>query len=136
MKKQINCVAPLSVLIALAERSEVAVPKAMKEAIRPDPEVVVRAQRRPFTAGYTKRMLAGADSTHEPGSIGALIQREAVRQQSDQLTQGLARAELIIEVQKQVSSLLGISLASVDPTRAAYDRCRAVRPGVGVGRRL
>jgi hypothetical protein len=37
-----------------------------------------------------------------------------LRQQNDRLTQRLARAELIIDVQKKVSSLLGISLATVD----------------------
>ena len=77
MKKQINGAAPLSVLIAPdAEQSEVAVPKAMKDAIRPDPEVVGRAQRRQFTAEYKKRILAEADSTREPGSIGALLRRD------------------------------------------------------------
>lgn len=152
MKKQINGVAPLTVLIGHdAERSEVAVPEAMKDAIRPDPEVVVRAQRRQFTAEYKKRILAEVDSAHEPGAIGALLRREGLysshlthwrqqrdlglaqhrrgpkpkhdplseevrklRQQNDRLTQRLARAELIIDVQKKVSSLLGISLATVD----------------------
>jgi transposase len=152
MKKQINGVAPLTVSIGhAAERSEIAVPEAMKDAIRPDPEVVVRAQRRQFTAEYKKRILAEADSAHEPGAIGALLRREGLysshlthwrqqrdlglaqhrrgpkpkhdplseevrklRQQNDRLTQRLARAELIIDVQKKVSSLLGISLATVD----------------------
>ena len=151
MKKQINGVAPLTVLIGHdAERSEVAVP-AMKDAVRPNPEVVVKAQRRQFTAEYKKRILAEADSAHEPGAIGALLRREGLysshlthwrqqrdlglaqhrrgpkpkhdplseevrklRQQNDRLTQRLARAELIIDVQKKVSSLLGISLATVD----------------------
>ena len=72
MKKQINGVAPLAVLTGHdADRSEVAVPEAMKDAIRPDPEVVVRAHRRQFTAEYKKRILAEADSAHEPGAIGA-----------------------------------------------------------------
>jgi transposase len=35
-------------------------------------------------------------------------------QQNDQLTQRLARAEIIIDVQKKVSLLLGIPLAAVD----------------------
>lgn len=37
-----------------------------------------------------------------------------LRQDNDRLTQRLARAELIIDVQKKVSSLLGIPLATVD----------------------
>lgn len=79
MKKQINGVAPLAVLTGHdADRSEVAVPEAMKDAIRPDPEVVVRAHRRQFTAEYKKRILAEADSAHEPGAIGALIRREGL----------------------------------------------------------
>ena len=152
MKKQINGVAPLPHLIGHdAGRSEVAVPEARKDAIRHDPEVVVKAQRRQFTAEYKKSILAEADSAHEPGAIGALLRREGLysshlthwrqqrdlglaqhrrgpkpkhdplseevrklRQQNDRLTQRLARAELIIDVQKKVSSLLGIPLATVD----------------------
>ncbi len=37
-----------------------------------------------------------------------------LKQENDHLTQRLARAELIIDVQKKVSSLLGIPLATVD----------------------
>jgi transposase len=37
-----------------------------------------------------------------------------LKQENGHLTQRLARAELIIDVQKKVSSLLGISLATVD----------------------
>jgi transposase-like protein len=117
---------------------------------RPDPEVVAKAQRRQFTADYKRRVLAEADSTREPGAIGALLRREGLysshlthwRQQRDRglaprqrgpksrdplldevrklkqenghLTQRLARAELIIDVQKKVSSLLGIPLATLD----------------------
>ena|SRR5713226_7828828 len=118
---------------------------------RPDPEVVVKAQRRQFTAEYKKRILSEADAANEPGAIGAMLRREGLysshlthwRQQrdlglsphrrgpkpkhdplseevrklkrhNDQLTQRLARAELIIDVQKKVSLLLGIPLAALD----------------------
>jgi transposase len=117
----------------------------------PDPEVVVRAQRRQFTAEYKKQILTEADSAHEHGAVGALLRREGLysshlthwRQQRDlgltphrrgpkakhdplfeevrklkrennHLTQRLARAELIIDVQKKVSALLGIPLATID----------------------
>jgi len=117
----------------------------------PDPEVVVRAQRRQYTAEYKKRILAEADSAKEPGAVGAMLRREGLysshlthwRQQRDlalapqrrgpkpkhdplseqvrklelqngQLTQRLARAELIIDVQKKVSLLLGIPMAPTD----------------------
>lgn len=140
-----------------AERSEAERSDAERSAVpgeaktRPDPEVVVKAQRRQFTAEYKKRILAEADSANEPGAIGALLRREGLysshlthwRQQrdlglaphrrgpkpkhdplseevrklkrhNDQLTQRLARAELIIDVQKKVSLLLGIPLATID----------------------
>jgi transposase-like protein len=135
-----------------AERSETERSAAPGETqTRPDPEVVVRAQRRQFAADYKKRILAEADSAKQPGTIGALLRREGLysshlthwRQQRDlglsphrrgpkpkhdplseevrklklengHLTQRLARAELIIDVQKKVSSLLGIPLAAVD----------------------
>jgi transposase len=135
-----------------AERSETERSAAPGETkTPPDPEVVVRAQRRQFTADYKKRVLAEADSAREPGAIGALLRREGLysshlthwRQQRDvgltplrrgpkakhdplfeevrklkrensHLTQRLARAELIIDVQKKVSALLGIPLATID----------------------
>lgn len=116
----------------------------------PDPEVVVRAKRRQYTAEYKKRILVEADSAKEPGAIGALLRREGLysshlthwrqqrdlglaphrrgpkpkhdplseqvrklEQQNGQLTQRLARAELIIDVQKKVSLLLGIPMSAV-----------------------
>jgi transposase len=113
----------------------------------PDPEVVVKAQRRRFTAAYKQRILQEADAATQPGAVGALLRREGLysshlstwRQQraqgelqgltpakrgrhvdpqaaeivrlqreTDRLTAQLARAELIIEVQKKVSQLLGL----------------------------
>jgi transposase len=159
MKTKVNGVAsPPRVLVSPgAERSETERSDAERSVVpgetktRPDPEVVVKAQRRQFTAEYKKRILAEADSASEPGAIGALLRREGLysshlthwRQQrdlglsphrrgpkpkhdplseevrklkrhNDRLTQRLARAELIIDVQKKVSLLLGIPLATID----------------------
>jgi len=94
----------------------------------PDPEVVVKAQRRQFTAAYKHRILQEADACVRPGDIGALLRREGLysshlntwrhqraRGEQQGLTPAkrgrkaqLARAELIIEVQKKVSQLLGL----------------------------
>lgn len=116
----------------------------------PDPEVVERAHRRQFTASYKLRILEEADAC-KPGSVGALLRREALysshltawRRQRDQgllsafqsrrgrpakdpavaelarlrlenerLTHKLVVAETIIDVQKKVSALLGITLGN------------------------
>ena len=46
---------------------------------RPDPEVVVDAKRRSFTAEYKLRILAAADAAlTQPGAIGALLRREGL----------------------------------------------------------
>ena len=46
---------------------------------RPDPEVVVEAKRRRFTAEYKLRILAEADAAAaQPGGIGALQRREGL----------------------------------------------------------
>jgi transposase-like protein len=158
MKKYINGSAPTSVLPSPgakrseAERSETERSVAPgEERTAPNPEVVVKAKRRQFTADYKKRILAEADAATEPGAIGAMLRREGLysshlthwrqqrdlglsphrrgpkpkhdplaeevrklKQQNGQLTQRLARAELIIDVQKKVSLLLGIPLAAAD----------------------
>ena len=159
MKTKLNGIAPLPrVLVSPgAERSEAERSDAERSAAPgetktlPDPEVVVTAQRRQFTAEYKKRILAEADAANQTGAIGALLRREGLysshlthwRQQRDlglvpqrrghklkhdplaeevrqlkrdngHLTQRLARAELIIDVQKKVSALLGIPLATLD----------------------
>ena len=159
MKTKVNGVAsPPRILVSPdAERSEAERSETERSAVpgdtkmRPDPEVVAKAQRRQFGADYKKRVLAEADAATEPGAIGALLRREGLysshlthwRQQRDRglvprrrgpksqrdplfdevrqlkrdnehLTQRLARAELIIDVQKKVSSLLGIPLATID----------------------
>ena len=157
MNKKLNGVVPVPPVLAspgaalrstsLRSASLRAAPGEAKTA--PDPEVVVKAHRRQFTADYKKRVLAEADSPGEPGVIGAMLRREglysshltnwrmqrdqglaphrrgpkpkhdplfeqvcSLKQQNGQLTQRLAQAELIIEVQKKVSLLLGIPLAA------------------------
>ena len=45
---------------------------------RPDPEVVVDAKRRTFTAEYKQRILAAADAAPAHGGIGALLRREGL----------------------------------------------------------
>lgn len=45
---------------------------------RPDPEVVVDAKRRTFTAEYKLRILAAADAAVGHGGIGALLRREGL----------------------------------------------------------
>src|SRR5512136_788507 len=119
----------------------------------PDPEVVVKAQRRHFTAEYKRRILQEADACTQSGEIGALLRREGLysshlntwrRQRARGELQGLtpakrgrkgdpqaaenarllretvrlkaqlARAELIIDVQKKVSQLLGLPEIPLD----------------------
>jgi transposase-like protein len=113
----------------------------------PDPEVVVKAQRRRFTAEYKRRILQEADACTQHGEIGALLRREGLysshlntwrrqrargelqgltpakrgrkanpqatenarlQRETERLKAQLARAELIIDVQKKVSQLLGL----------------------------
>ncbi len=45
---------------------------------RPNPEVVAKAKRRTFTAGYKERILAAADGARQTGQIGALLRREGL----------------------------------------------------------
>ena len=119
----------------------------------PDPEVVVKAQRRQFSAEYKRRILQEADTCTQRGEVGALLRREGLysshlntwRQQrargelqgltpakrgrkadpqaaenarllreTERLKAQLARAELIIEVQKKVSQLLGLPEIPLD----------------------
>ena len=113
----------------------------------PDPEVVVKAQRRRFTAEYKQRILQEADASTQHGEVGALLRREGLysshlntwrrqrargerqgltpaprgrkadpqaaeivrlQHETERLQAQLARAELIIDVQKKVSQLLGL----------------------------
>jgi transposase-like protein len=119
----------------------------------PDPEVVVKAQRRRFTAEYKQRILQEADACTQSGEIGALLRREGLYsshlntwrhqrargelqgltpakrgrkadpqaaenarllRETVRLKAQLARAELIIDVQKKVSQLLGLPEIPLD----------------------
>lgn len=52
--------------------------RAAGSPARPDPEVVVDAKRRTFTAEYKLRVLAAADAAVGHGGIGALLRREGL----------------------------------------------------------
>jgi transposase len=119
----------------------------------PDPEVVVKAQRRQFSAAYKRRILQEADTCTQRGEVGALLRREGLYsshlntwrhqrargelqgltpakrgrkadpqaaenarllRETERLKAQLARAELIIEVQKKVSQLLGLPEIPLD----------------------
>ena len=43
-----------------------------------DPEVVEKAARRRFTAGYKRRIALEAERCEQPGEIGALLRREGL----------------------------------------------------------
>lgn len=45
---------------------------------RPDPEVVVKAPRRQFSAEYKRRILQEADTCMPRGEVGALLHREGL----------------------------------------------------------
>ena len=45
---------------------------------RPDPQVTQRAPRRRFTVADKLRILADADTCHQPGQLGALLRREGL----------------------------------------------------------
>ena len=121
-----------------------------RPAGQPDPEVLLQAKRRTFTAGYKQWVLEEADKCREQsGQIGALLRREGLysshlttwrrqreagqlagltpqkrgpkarleeaemsrlRRENARLTHQLAQAELIIEAQKKLSEILGITL--------------------------
>ena len=113
-----------------------------------DPEVVVVATRRQFSAGYKQQILEEAAGCDEPGEVGALLRREGLysshltrwrKQRSEGQINGLSRqkrgrkadaqtqemeqlraenerlqaqleqAELIMDVQKKLSQLLGLT---------------------------
>jgi transposase-like protein len=115
----------------------------------PDPEVVIKAKRRKFSAEYKRRILEEADGCAEAGRIGALLRREGLysshlttwrrqregglldglsprkrgrkrkdelemevaklRRENERLQASLEQAEMIIEVQKKLSRLLGLA---------------------------
>ena len=115
----------------------------------PDPEVVLKAKRRRFSAKYKQRVLEEADNCAEPGQTGALLRREGLysshlstwrrqreqgllgalspkrrgrkgkdelerevarlRRENERLQASLEKAEMIIDVQKKLSRLLGLA---------------------------
>lgn len=48
------------------------------EEVKPEVEVVAKAQRRRFTVAYKRRVLQEADRCRKPGEIGALLRREGL----------------------------------------------------------
>ncbi len=116
----------------------------------PNPEVLPKAKRRTFTAGYKSWVLEEADRCREqPGQLGKLLRREGLysshlttwrrqreagelvgltprkrgrkvnkesaeisrlQQENYRLERQLEQAELIIEAQKKLSEILGITL--------------------------
>lgn len=122
----------------------------------PDPEVVPRAKRRRFTAGYKLRIVEEADRCSEQGEVGTLLRGEGLysshlsnwrrqraegqlralaegkrgrkvqeqqvreldelRREKEQLQVRLQQAELIIEVQKKLSQLVGLSTPKMEST--------------------
>lgn len=105
---------------------------------RPDTEVVARPKRRRFTSAYKLRILEEADRCIRPGEIGALLRREGLyssslttwrrqrergqlqhqpltqemaqlRRENRRLRQQVERAEAVIDVQKKLTELLGLT---------------------------
>lgn len=116
----------------------------------PNPEVMPKARRRTFTAGYKLWVLEEADKCREqPGQLGRLLRREGLysshlttwrrqreagelagltprkrgrkvnkesaeisrlQRENNRLGRKLEQAELIIEAQKKLSEILGITL--------------------------
>ena len=104
----------------------------------PETEVVARPQRRRFTTAYKLRILEEADRCTRPREIGALLRGEGLyssslstwrrqrergqlqdqplaqemaklRRENRRLRQQLERAEAVIDVQKKLTELLGLT---------------------------
>ncbi len=104
----------------------------------PETEVVARPKRRRFTIAYKLRILEEADRCTRPGEIGALLRGEGLyssslstwrrqrergqlqdqpqaqevaklRRENRRLRQQLERAEAVIDVQKKLTELLGLT---------------------------
>ncbi len=121
----------------------------------PDPEVVVKAKRRQFSAAYKLGVVEEADGSTERGAVGALLRREGLyssqlskwrrqrdrgelqrggkkrgrkadparaevvrlEQENERLRRDLAQARLIIEVQKKLAEVLGLTILAEDNGR-------------------
>ena len=120
--------------------------------VGPEPEVVVRAERRRFSRAYKLDILAQAEQCTNSGQIGALLRREGLysshltrwrqaqergrlepakrgrkanpqaaelaglKKENERLKKQLEQAELIIDVQKKVSQLVGLNM---DPSNGS-----------------
>ena len=128
-----------------------------KEGERPETEVVAKAKRRQYSAGYKLKLLQEIEGCQGKGDIGAILRREGVyssmlkkwkeqrengsleglagqkrgpkveplaeelasaKRENERLRERLARAELIIDVQKKVSQLLGLPVDESQPRLA------------------
>jgi len=115
----------------------------------PSTEVVVKAERRQYTAEYKLRILQETEACSMPGEIGAILRREGLysqilgkwrdqresgslaglsqhrrgpkvdeqavelarlQRENKRLVEKLKRAELIMDVQKKVAQMLGVTL--------------------------
>ena len=115
----------------------------------PEPEVVVRAERRRFSRAYKLDILEQAEQCRDAGEIGSLLRREGLysshltrwrqareqgrldsssqkkrgrkadpqaveltrlKKENERLKKQLEQAELIIDVQKKVSQLVGLNM--------------------------
>ena len=122
----------------------------------PNPEVIVKASRRSFTAEYKLKILQAIDACQKPGEIGAILRREGLysshltkwrrerkqgelqglvpakrgrkadlqaaeitrlQREADRLQARLERAEVIIDVQKKLSQLLGLPPVEIDENK-------------------
>jgi transposase len=125
-----------------AARSEAEPVADQGAADRPNPEVVARAKRRIFTGEYKQRVLAEADKAKESsGGIGALLRREGLysshlvtwrheraagilhaltpqkrgpKSKRSPLGEELRKAEIVIDIQKKVTALLGRPFGTTD----------------------
>jgi len=61
-----------------ASRSDASRDGVSTNGAPPDPEVVPRAVRRRFTAGYKLRILEEADACSEAGGVGRILRREGL----------------------------------------------------------
>ncbi len=119
------------------------------EKSTPSTEVVIKPQKRHYTAEYKLQILQETEACSKPGEIGAILRREGLysqllgkwrdqrakgslaglsqhrrgpkvdeqakeldrlRRENKRLLEKLKRAELIMDVQKKVAQMLGVTL--------------------------
>lgn len=100
----------------------------------PDPEVVVRAQRRRFTAEYKQRILQEADACTQRGEVGALLRREGLysshlntwrRQRTRGALQGLTPAKRGRKADLQAAEIARLQRETVR-LKAQLDRAELI----------